>query len=142
MAVQVYKFSGKAAYVSKNGKTFAPGEDPVFSMRLYPTTAADRAAIKNTGIKNKPQEDDGSKSGVPGFFYTFRSNEAYPIVDSQGSEITALVGNGSEVTVDLQVEHFTSPKFGPQARSKLLKVVVTKLIEYIPPDAQAADVPA
>lgn len=142
MAVQVYKFSGKAAYVSKNGKQFRPDEPEVFTMRLYPETAADRKAIKATGVKNEIKEDDGAKSGVEGFYYTLRANEAYPIVDTEGNELDKLVGNGSDVTVSLEVETFNSPKFGPQARSKLVEVMVTNLIEYIPPETETTEVPA
>lgn len=135
MSKREYYFSGKAGYVSKNGRKF--GEEPEkWSMRLYPRTAADRAEIKATGIKNKTQEDDGVKSGVEGLYYTFRSNTPYPITDKDGNDITVLVGNGSEVTVKLEVEAFNSPKYGAQARSKLLGVIVTNLIEYKPEEAK------
>lgn len=131
MAKREYYFSGKAGYVSKTGRKF--GEEPMkWSMRLYPRTAADRAEIKATGIKNKTQEDNGAKSGVEGLFYTFRSDSQYPITDKDGNDITAMVGNGSDATVKLEVEVFNSPKYGAQARSKLLGVIVTNLIEYKP----------
>ncbi len=138
MAMQVYAFTGKAAYVSKNGKVFKDGEAPVWTMNFYPRTAADRKAVKDTGIRNQVKEDDGSKSGVEGFFYTFRSKEPYEIVDDAGNGLEALVGNGSEVTVFLEVETFRSQKFGPQARSTLKKVKVDKLIEY-KPEGQPTD---
>lgn len=146
MSKQVYAFTGKAAYVSKNGKVFKDGEPPVWTLSFYPVTAADRKAIRDTGIRNAVKEDDGSKSGIEGLFYTFRSKEPYDIVDAKGNNLEALVGNGSEVTVFLEVETFRSPKFGPQARSTLLKVKVEKLIEYKaegqPEDTDKTEVPA
>jgi len=143
MAKQVYTFSGKVAYVSKQAKTFENG-DTVWTMNFYPPTAADRKAIKATGIKNNPKEDDGEKSKVEGMFFTFRSKEQYPIVDPQGNEIDKLIGNGSDATISLEVETFNSPKHGPQARSKLLKVQVDNLIEYVPPEKteDKAELPA
>ena len=144
MAEQVFKSEvGKVAYVTKQGKQFKPGEAEVWTMRFYPKTAADRAAIKATGIKNKINEDDGAKSGLEGLFYTFRSSEAYDIVDAEGNPVDKLIANGSEGYVELHVETFNSAKFGPQARSKLLRVVITNLIEYVPEVKEdSADVPA
>lgn len=141
MAVKVYQFDGKLAYVTKNGKQFKEDEAPVWTIRLYPRTAADRAAIKATGVKNKVQEDDGSKSGVEGLFYTFRSDAPYEIVTPSGEPIEKMVANGSEGIITLSVETFMSPKFGQQARSKLLKVEITNFIEYVPEAKADAELP-
>lgn len=147
MAIKTYEFSGRAGYVSRSGRVFKEGEAPVWTLRLYPRTAADRAAIRATGVKNKAQEDDGSKSGVEGWYFTFRSKAEYPIVDAAGQPVEKLVGNGSEITVFLEVETFMSQKFGQQARSSVVKVRVDNLIEYVPPTETAdqaanAEVPA
>lgn len=142
MSKNVFKFKGKFAYVSKNSFTFKNG-DTVWTMNFYPPTAADRKAIKATGIKNDVKEDDGEKSGIEGLYYVFRSKEQYPIVDSNGTPLEKLVGNGSEGEITLEVETFVSPKHGPQARSKLLAVKVENLIEYVPEEKpESADVPA
>jgi hypothetical protein len=146
MAKQIYRFSGKAAYVTRNAKVFPNSSDPVWTMALYPITAADRKAIRDTGIKNHTKEDDGVKSGVEGLFFTFRSPEQYAILDASGMPIAEdiLVGNGSDVTIELEVETFNSPRHGPQARSKLRTVTVDNLIVYVPKpkEASVSDAPA
>lgn len=141
MSKNTYTFSGKAAYVTTTGKVFNEKQGPVWTMCFYPPTAAARMAVRNTGIKNHTKEDDGSKSGVEGFFFTFRSNSPYAIVDAEGNDLPEgiLVGNGSDVTITLEVETFNSPAHGPQARSKLLKVQVDTLIPYVKPEAEVSD---
>ena len=127
MAKQDYVFEGKAAWVSKK-----PNKWGKFSLNFYPDDAAGRKAVKDTGIKNKVQEDDGSKSGVEGLYYTLRSTSPYPILDTSGNEVEGMIGNGSRIQVHLMVETFDSKEHGPQARSELSHVVVTDLIPYEP----------
>lgn len=136
MATKEYIFTGKGAWVSKNAQTFANG-DTVWGLALYPRTAADRKEIKATGIKNREMIDDG-KGIEEGLVYFRLRNKTgpYKIVDPQGNEVEALVGNGSEIAVKLAVETFNSPKFGPQARSTVTEVVVMKLIPYAPKDIE------
>lgn len=129
---QVHEFSGKVAYVSKNGKQFKPDEPMVWTARLYPD-AATRKLIKASGLRNEVKEDDGEKSGVEGLFYTFRSRDPYEIVDANDQPLDKLVANNSEGTFFVEVETFTSPKHGPQARGTLLTARITNLIEYVPP---------
>jgi len=145
MAMKEYIFSGKAAYCSTNGRDFNDGKGPKWSMRLYPRTAADRKEIKATGIKNKEAIDDGSALEEGLVYFTFRNDkEPYKILDGNGNPVTALVGNGSDVSVKLLVETFNSPKFGPQARSWLTEVVVNNLVPYEPkaPTVEKAELPA
>lgn len=144
MAKQIYRLTGKAAYVSRKFKVFQNSPKPVYTMSFYPEGAAGRKAIKDTGIKNHAKEDDGLKSGVEGFFYTLRSNEEYAILDKNGIPLdeNVMVGNGSTVTVELEVETFTSKQHGPQARSKLLAVTIDELVPYIPKEATVTDVTA
>jgi hypothetical protein len=132
MAIKEYTFAGTGSWISKNAYTFQNG-DVVWSMSFYPKTAADRKEIMATGIKNKPILDD---DGLP--YFKFRNKtEAYAILNPDGSPVEGLVGNGSEVLIKLVVETFNSPKFGPQARSALTEVIVTKLVPYEKP-AEAA----
>jgi hypothetical protein len=138
MAFENYTFSGKAAYLSKQYKIFDNKPDEkVWSFRFY-TDAEGRKAIKATGMKNKVHEDDGEKSGVEGLFHILRAKEEFPIVSPAGDDITDLVGNGSEVTVDVTVETFTSKIHGPQARSQVNRVTVTKLIPYVKAEAEVS----
>jgi len=126
MSKAEYKFSGKAAWIGKK-----PNKWGKYAFNFYPRTAADRKAVKDTGIKNKVQEDDGSKSGVEGLFYVFRSDILFPIKSPDGAPIDAMIGNGSDVTVTLEVETFQSAEHGPQARSRVQEVVVDNLIPYV-----------
>jgi hypothetical protein len=136
MAKQEFYFTGKAAWVSRK-----PNKWGKFSFNFYPVDAAGRKAVKDTGIKNKVQEDDGSKSNVEGLFYTFRADTLYPITDATGADISDMIGNGSEVTVKLEVETFDSAEHGPQARSKVLGMVINKFIPYVKQEAKT-EVPA
>lgn len=135
MAKQEYRFSGKAAWVSTR-----PNKWGKYSFNFYPQSAADRKAVKDTGIKNKVQEDDGSKSGVEGLFYVFRSEILYPITHN-GAALDGMVGNGSDVTVTLEVETFDSKEHGPQARSRIVTLNIDNLIPYEKKE-KSTDLPA
>lgn len=126
MSTTTHTFKGKVSYVMRKANDWGK-----FTMNFYPPTAADRKAIKETGVKNKTKEDDGAKSGVEGLFYTFRNSDAFPIT-LEGKEFTGLIGNGSEVELTLEVETFKSPVHGPQARSKVTGINITSLIPYDP----------
>jgi hypothetical protein len=135
--IKEYTFSGKGSWVSTKSHTF-PNGDEVWSMSFYPRTAADRKEILATGIKNKPALDD---DGLP--FFKFRNKTGpYKILNPDGSELTALVGNGSDVDIKLVVETFHSQKFGPQARSTLTEVIVTGLVPYEKPAEATEELPA
>lgn len=124
--IEHYTFSGKIAwaFVSK------PNSYGKFSLNFYPKDGEDRKAVKATGIRNGIKEDDGSKSGVEGFFYVFRSDAAPSVTDSNGDPVTVLVGNGSEADITISVEKFMTKDYGEVTRSKLVSVVLTTLIPY------------
>jgi len=52
------------------------------------------------------------------------------VVDSKGEPLTDLVGNGSEVTVQVDVYDYTGPR-GPGKGTRLEAVRVDKLIPYV-----------
>jgi hypothetical protein len=127
--IENYTFSGKIAWASVT----KPNKYDKFSLNFYPQGGEDRKAIKATGIRNGIKEDDGAKSGVEGFFYVFRSEAQPSVTDSDGNPVTVLIGNGSEADITISVEKFNTKDYGEVTRSKLVSVVVTKLIPYEKP---------
>lgn len=125
-----YIFDGTAKWVTNKPHAFPEGNK--WLMSFYPDTLNTRKAVQATGAKNHVKLDDETGDA----YFVFRSDEPYKIIDNDGQEITAAVGNGSDVKIKLYVEAFTSPKYGPTARTKLLEVMVTKLIPYEKPVEQ------
>ena len=135
MSKAEFTFSGKAKYfMFRNQSKYGD-----FRMNFFPADDATRKAVKATGTKCGVKEDDGARGGPDGFFYTFVNKDNNLIVE--GVPEGALVGNGSDVTITISVEQFVSPKFGPTARTRLEKVVVTNLIPYEKP-VETSEVPA
>lgn len=136
--VKDYIFTGKANWIKSTPSVFDDGTS-AYTMSFYPDNADTRKAVQATGTKAKPRLDDETGEA----FFSFRNKEApYKIIDEQGQDITALVGNGSEVKIKLNVEAFTSPKYGASARTKLLEVMVTKLVAYEKPVVEDTDASA
>lgn len=111
-----------------------------YSFNFYPKDAETRKAIKLTGVRNNVKEDDEG-----GLFYVFRRNgEDGPpmITDDAGTKIDALLGNGTEVIMKLSVEKFQSREHGDVTRSKVLGLVVKKLVEYKPEPKDTVEKPA
>lgn len=140
MSTTEYIFDGKVkwAQVQRPDKKYND-----YRLLFYPGDADTRKAIKSTGTMCKIKEDDD------GFFYQFRSEIKPTVTDAEGNPFTGLIGNNSDVTVRITVEKFTSPKHGDVARTKLVGVVITKLIPYEKKEAEAtvetadkADLPA
>jgi hypothetical protein len=124
---EVHIFKGKVSYLLKRPNKFGK-----YSLNFYPPSAADRKAVKSTGIQNGVKEDDGARSGVEGWFSTFRSDTPFAVFNSDGSSFSDFVGNGSEVTLKLVVESFDTKDFGRKTRATVDSVVVDKLIEFVP----------
>lgn len=131
--INTYTFKGKAAWIKTDPSFTNDDGSKVWSMTFYPEDASVRKAIKDTGVKNRVAEDDGEKSGVEGLCYTFRSKAPYQITDEKGNVITDRISNGASVAIELEVETFTSKTHGPQARSKLVRVLVSEYTPYNPP---------
>lgn len=132
MAKQEFTFQGKAKWAQLLNKS--KYED--YRLSFYPADDSVRKAIKATGTKCGVKEDDD------GFFYTFRSPVQPPVMTKDGAPVTSLIGNGSDVTIKLQVEDFVSPTFGPTARTILLGVTVDNLIPYEKKETSKTEVPA
>lgn len=123
-----YIFTGKGNWVKSAPSVFSDGTS-AYTMSFYPDSVQTRKAVEATGAKNKVKLDDDGHA----FFSLRNKDEPYKIIDAEGNPITDLIGNGSEVKIKLNVEAFTSPKYGPTARTKLLEVMVTKLVAYEKP---------
>lgn len=100
-----------------------------YALNFYPKSTEDRKAIVATGTRCKPKLDDDG-----GIFFTFTTDEnpkeVLPVAMGDGSSVTAIIGNGSTAKVKIEVEKFTSAKYGEVSRTRLLGVVITDLIPY------------
>lgn len=120
--IREYSFSGKVKWLMRR-----PNEWGKYTLQFYGDKDTMKA-VKATGIKNAVKVDDSGE-----MYYTFRSNtDPFLVQDVTGSPVTALIGNGSDVTVSLGVETFVSPAHGKSARSEVISVTIDKLIEYTP----------
>lgn len=120
---QEYEFDGMIKWAQVQSPNQRYGD---YRLQFYPKDGSTRKAIKGTGTMCHVKEDDD------GFFYTFRSEIQPSVTDTEGNPITAFVGNNSEATVRITVEKFTSAQYGEIARTKLVGLVVTKLVPYTP----------
>jgi hypothetical protein len=127
MASRSFYISG----ICKWAKLFKPDTkfEPQYSLILYPD--ADGWVVwKETGLGGKIKEDEDGK------FVTLRRKIAGPewqpvlpppeVVDAEGKPLDKLVGNGSAVTVKIEVY---DTRKGPGHRIE--KVRVDKLVEYV-----------
>lgn len=125
-------FSGEVKWA----KVYKPDEkyekysvDVLLDMKQY-------KEMKDLGLKNGGKPDDSGKMWV-----TFRRNKddgAPAVVDASGASLSTPIGNGSECTIKLGVETFTSPKYGKITRSTLESVRVDKLVIYDPEKKEEA----
>ena len=102
--------------------------------------------FKKIGLKNKPKEDGGlnwitlrrdpeAKAWVDGK----QQAAGKPVVlDQDGKPTTQIIGNGSEVTVVYSVYDYDN-KFGKGKGSRLEKVRIDKLVEYVKEQAKSND---
>lgn len=128
MAKQEYTFRGKAKWA----QVYKQSQYEDYRLNFFPDDAT-RKAIKATGTKCGIKDDkDGD-----GLYYTFRSKIKPPVVDKEGKPFTALIGNGSTVSIQLSVEDFTS-QYGPNSRTVLLGVVVEEHVPYEKKEEQKA----
>ena len=121
----VHNFSGKVEWLLSR-----PNKYNKYTMNFFPKDPGVRKAVKETGIKNSPKvSEKGDLEGQ--MFYIFRSDQPFVVTTPDGEPVTSMIGNGSEITVRLEVERFVSPTHGPTARSKVIGVVVDNLIPYV-----------
>ena len=120
MATYFYTGKCKWAKVHEPDKTYKKYSiDVLLDMDQY-------EALKATKIKNTGKPEDGK------MWVTFRCNEAdgpvTVIIDDKPS--TEMIGNGSEVTIKVDIDSFTSAKWGNITRSRLEAVKVDRLVKY------------
>ncbi len=134
MATAYYYFNG----MSKWAKVYKPDEkygkysiDVLLSMEQY-------EALKNLKVKNNGKPEDGK------MWVTFRRNQedgAPIVVGPDGGPFTDLIGNGSEVSIKLEIESFVSQKYGPVTKSRIASVMVDKHVKYEKTPEVAPDTP-
>lgn len=137
MPTTYHYFSGTAKWAHLT----RPNKFGKHSINLYVDDAT-RKDIRALGTRLKANEDD------EGFFYNFRRDpeKTFPdgtkvgapeVVDKDGNPLTALIGNGSKVTVKVSVYDFkagedkeTGEKWTAGRGTRLEAVRVDELIPY------------
>jgi len=97
------------------------------------------SAYEKIGLKNKPKEADGLhwvtfRRDPTGMVWVNRVQTIAgkpSVVDSNNNTTDVTIGNGSEVTIELQVYDYDN-KFGKGKGSRLEKVKIDKLVEFKP----------
>jgi len=82
------------------------------------------AWLSDSGIKVNNKGDER------GDYITSKSGYEIPAVDEEGNAVEAMVGNGTQATVRLQIVEGKHPKFGAWTIASIKKLVVTNLVEY------------
>ena len=139
MATTYHTFPGTVKWA----KVFKTDKFGNYVIDFYPLNKDIRQAVKNTGIRNKINEDNDGE-----LFYKFRrphqkvqsqTGEVWEfgppkVVDMAGDPITDLIGNGSEVEVTISVYDFNSKEHGTGKGHKLEEIRVLSLVPYVPKD--------
>ena len=134
MANKVYRFQGKARWA----KVQAPDEK--YNIYSIEVKLDDQGleTLKDTGLSLSP-----SKDGEGYYKFTRKPDQlvwkdemqvqagAPVVLDSGGSPITDLIGNGSDVTIEITV-YLWDNKYGRGIGHRLEAVRVDTLVEYTP----------
>jgi hypothetical protein len=141
MATQYYYFSGTAKWAQLT-RTNKFGKH---SINLYVDDKT-RKEIRGLGTRLNAKEDDD------GFFFNFRRDpdRTFPdgsklgpptVVDKDGNPLTALVGNGSKVTVKIAVYDFPAgEKDGEKwASGRGTRLEAVRVDELVPYEADTSD---
>jgi hypothetical protein len=134
---KLYTFQGKAHYCHP----FTKDKYDKYGLKFYPIDGETRRAIKATGIRNNAKEDED------GFYYQLINKQSeIEVCDADGNEWDRqkLIGNGTDVTIELLVETFESrPRGtpgtkeyypgGPVTRGTVTRIRVEKLVPYEKP---------
>jgi len=139
MAVQYFFFDGEAQWAQLK----SPNKFGNYSINLI-VDGATRKAVKATGAKLNIKETEDDR-----FFYTFRRKatlrkrdgsivELYPpaVTLADGTPYDGLVGNGSKVTVKVEVYEYQGGKddqgntWDAGKGTRLVGVRINELVEY------------
>ena len=134
MATQTVYLSGKAYWAKvfkvddKYGKHSIEVELDLDSIKIF----------DELGLKNKPNQEGrvSFRRDPEGMVYKDKLQVragAPLILDHENQPTTKLIGNGSLVTIKVQVYDYDN-KFGKGKGSRLESVRVDELVEYVKPD--------
>lgn len=139
-ATKFVAFQGKCKWAKLDVPDTAFSIEGKWSIRLYPTQESyDRILeLKQEGIKNHLKKDDD------GYFITFsrptqklfkgrlKAFEPPAIEDKDGTPLprTTRIGNGSDVTVTIEVYYFTTPQKTEGCATRLATVRIDNLVPY------------
>lgn len=137
MATKKYSFIGHVKWA----KVFRTNQFGKYEIQFYPDEQV-RKAIKDTGARLTLKEDED------GFYYTLRRDPSNPyspgppvVVDNLGAPLNKFIGNGSKISVEVEVYDYDN-KFGKGKASRLNKIQVLELVEYAPPESSEGSEPA
>ena len=136
MATTYHKFTGKCAWAHILGLNKFKKN----SIQFYPDDKT-RKEIKALGTRLGIKEDDGEKSGLEGFYYTFTRDpeksfgKPLVVVDAEGKpwDSNKLIGNGSTVEAEISVYPFNHPEYGQGLGHRLMSVRILEYIPYVRP---------
>jgi hypothetical protein len=141
MASTFHFFDGEARWA----RVRSPNQFGNYSVDLI-VDKETKKAIKATGMKGNAK--DTPDTDEP--FFTFRRKAELKkrngeVVDmgppevklKDGSDFEGLIGNGSKVTVKVEIYDYDSPEFGKGKGCRLVGIRVNELVEYNPENTEA-----
>jgi len=134
MATEYVFLSGKGMWA----RTQRPDEWGNYSIQLRPDNASLEKVreLKEQGVKNNIKKDDD------GFFITYRRPQQkmirgkvigftpVEVVDKDGKPIDVGIGNGSDVTIKLEVYQHGTPGGGKAKAARLMGVRIDNLVPF------------
>lgn len=135
MATEYVFLSGKGMWA----RTQRPDEWGNWSIQLRPDNKSLEMVqnLQKQGVKNNIKKDDD------GYFVTYRRPQQkmirgkvigftpVEVVDKDGEPIDVAIGNGSDVTIKLEVYQHGTPGGGKSKAARLLGVRVDNLIPFV-----------
>jgi len=136
---EIVQLTGTAMFASVQAprtSVFKGIEKVAYEIDLVVNDAATLALLKGVGAKPRKTEDGELRAyeDFPGKVFKLSTKFKPTVVDAQLNETTALIGNGSTITVEASVYRGVSTMLNP------LTVRIDKLVEYV--KAEAAERPA
>lgn len=135
MASSIHYFSGKCKWA----KVFKPDERyNKFSIDVA-LTGKQLEEFNKLGLRGKPKIDEEGNHWVTfrrdPASQVYKSGERVPagppsVSDPDGNSFSGIIGNGSDVTVKIQVYSWENKQYGKGMGSRLEAVRVDNLVEY------------